>query len=95
MGKTLDQLKLSDAPLRSTEPLDPRGTDWYRFARDIDDLLATGQYEWASSTLSDIAESVEKFHTVIDGQRRAVANIEAARGRGGSRRYEGFRGRRY
>lgn len=93
MGKTLDQLQLSDAPLRRIEPIDPRETDWYRFARDIDDLLATGLYAWAESTLLDIQETVERIHQVTIGQRRAVSNIEAARGRGGSRRYEGYRRR--
>lgn len=94
-GKTLEELGLTDAPIRSPEPLDPRETAWYRFAREIDELLGTGQFEWAATTLSDIAETVEKTHQVSEGQRRAVQNIETARRRGRSggygRRYEGFR----
>jgi hypothetical protein len=63
---------------------------------EIDDLLATGRYDWAADTLAGIRETVEKTRRVSEGQKRAVANIET-RGesqRGGSRRYEGFEGRR-
>jgi hypothetical protein len=97
-GKRLDDLKLSDAPLTSAKPLDPRSTAWYRFSKEIDDLLATGRYTWAEDTLTGIQETVERTEVVSEGQRRAVTNIEA-RGdeqqRRGSRRYEGFGGRRW
>jgi hypothetical protein len=89
-GKRLEDLHLSDQPIVAPPAVDPRDTDWYRFCREIDDLYATGHYEWACKTLFDIQEAVEWTHTVSEGQRRAVANIEAARGRRGSRRYEGF-----
>jgi hypothetical protein len=94
-GKRLEDLNLSDTPLPTpSKPLDPRDSDWYRFSRAIDDLLATGTYTWAQDTLHGIQESVEKTEVVTEGQRRAVANIEGAgeeRMRGRSRRYEGFR----
>lgn len=93
----MEDLNLNDQPIRSTtSSSDPRGTDWYRFAREIDDLLATGQYEWAESTLTDIQRTVEQRQAVTIGQRQAVTNIECARdGRMArrSRRYEGFGGR--
>lgn len=98
MGKSLDELNLNDQPIRIPATKDPRDTDWYRFAREIDDLLATGQYTWAESTLQDIQTTVEQRQAVTVGQRQAVENIERARSsrsdrRGGSRRYEGFGGR--
>jgi hypothetical protein len=94
MGKRIEDLKLDDRPIE--EP-DPRGTAWYRFVQDIDDLLATGHYTWAEDTLHDIQVTVEKTQRVSEGQRKAVDNIEAARSRddGYKRRYEGFRGRRW
>lgn len=97
MGKTLDELNLSDEPLRRQQPTDARATAWYQFAREIDDLIATGHYTWALSTLEDIQGTVERTQQVSEGQRRAVRNIESARSRegersrGGSRRYEGWR----
>jgi hypothetical protein len=98
MGKSLNDLQLSDAPLTAAKPVDPRSTDWYRFCREIDDLLATGRYTWAEDTLTGIQETVERLQRVSEGQRRAVATIEArgdAQPRRGSRRYEGFGGRRW
>lgn len=97
MGKTVDQLNLGDEILRRALPVDVRDTEWYRFAEEIAEILATGQFEWAEQTLSSIKTSVEQFQSVTGGQRRAVANITAARtdrpSRAGSRRYEGFRER--
>lgn len=98
MGKTLEQLGLTDTPIAKAEPIDPRGTDWYRFSEEIDELLATGQYTWAETTLTDIQATVNRTHSVSDGQRRAVQNIETARSRsrtgGYGRRYEGYGGGR-
>jgi len=95
MGKRLEDLNLIDQPIVIPTPrqIDPRDTAWYRFLQEIDDLLATGAYTWAESTLSDIRDTVERMQVVTVGQRRAVTNIEEAglRKRGGSRRYEGFR----
>lgn len=91
-GKSLDDLTLSEQPLDQPEP-DPRQTEWYRFAREIDDLLATGRVTFAESTLLDIQATVEKYKRVTDGQRRAVRNIEEGANRpkrGYSRRYEGW-----
>jgi len=95
MGKTVDDLNLSDDPIRTPKPVDPRTTDWYRFSEEIDSLLSTGRYTWAESTLTDIKETVERIKTVTQAQRNAVANIEAAGLRGSSRRYEGYSRRRY
>ena len=92
MGKRLEDLNLSDEPIRPVAPQDPRETAWYQFARQIDDLLASGDYEWAHDTLTGIQESVEKYCTVTEGQKRAVRNIEEGLN---SRRYDGFRRRRW
>jgi hypothetical protein len=92
MGKRIDQLKVDDTPIAETpsEPIDPRGTAWYRFVVEIEDLLATGQYTWAEPTLRDIQLTVEATHQVTPGQRRAIGNIEAGRYKSRGRRYEGF-----
>lgn len=91
MGKTIDQLKLNDQPL---SPDDVRDAAWYQFAIEIDDLLATGKYGWAEKTLGDIQQTVTETHQVTQGQRQAVANIEAGIYRSRGRRYEGFGRRR-
>jgi hypothetical protein len=78
-------------------PIDARDTGWYKFILDIEDLLATGQFNWAAETLEGIQRTVEETHRVTDGQKRAVDNIEKTKDRlrsGGSfyrRRYEGYR----
>jgi hypothetical protein len=94
MGKKVEDLALTDQPLPvppTTVPVDPRDTDWYRFAEEISELLYSGSYEWASDTLTDIKATVERTQSVSDGQRRAVENIENARSGRGSRRGEGHR----
>jgi hypothetical protein len=96
-GKSLDELNLNDdtLPVATSNPTstDPRGEAWYRFSKDIEDLLATGRATFAEDTLRSIQTTVEKTHRVTDGQRRAVDNIEraAARPRRFGRRYEGYR----
>ena len=96
-GKSLDELKLDDTH-RPSDP-DPRGTDWYRFSQEIEDLLATGKYTFAEETLRGIQVTVEKSKRVTDGQRRAVKNIEDSKTKydkpfynttGWRRRYEGY-----
>lgn len=89
MGKSLDELNLKDEPIRQPAPEDFRDTDWYRFSTEIDDLLATGKYTWAESTLTDIQRTVEALKRVSEPQRQAVRNIEAGAQR--YRRYEGWR----
>ena len=78
----------------SPEP-DARGTEWYRFVTDIEDLLATGHYTWAETSLRAIQTTVEQTRRVSGGQRQAVSNIERSRTVDGrrpfSRRYEGHR----
>jgi hypothetical protein len=96
MGKTPDDLPLDDHPLVRPAPVDDRDTDWYKFAAEIEALIDGGQYDWALDTLQGIRQSVLDFKVVTVGQRQAIANIEAARGRADGwrrRRYEGFGGR--
>ena len=57
---------------------DPRETAWYRFALEIDDLLATGEFTWAETRLEQIAAAVRLTERVTDQQRTIVRNIEAA-----------------
>ena len=94
MGKSLDDLPLNDQPLRPAQPVDVRETAWYQFVQEIADLLSSSDFYWAANTLTGIQESVEKFQSVTEGQRRAVRNIAGARqGRAdgwSKRRYEGF-----
>jgi hypothetical protein len=93
MGKSPDDLPLDDQPLRPAQPVDARKTAWYQFVQEIADLLASGDYDWASGTLTGIQQSVEQYQSVTEGQRRAVRNIAGARKRvdeWGKRRYEGF-----
>jgi len=95
MGKRLEDLNLSDEPIRPVKPVDPRETEWYTFAREIDEMLeTTTAFEWAADTLMGIRESVEQYQTVTAGQRRAVANIQEAGTKTGGRRSRSFR-RRY
>lgn len=100
MGKRMDELPLDDTPLSEDrftpvdkDAPDERDQEWYQFLGEIDDLLATGEYDWAYDSLSGIHETVEKTHRVTDGQKRAVTNIAKrgeARGTNSSRRYEGW-----
>lgn len=96
MGKRAEDLPLDEQPMRRPAPKDLRDAEWFQFHSEISNMLTSGRYEWAEDTLSGIAESVERYQNVTDGQRRAVENIRAAgeKTRTGSRRYEGFRGRR-
>lgn len=101
MGKSVDELHLSDEPLhphRQHAPQDLRNEPWYQFLQDIDGLIASGQYQWAESTLRGIQQTVEYTKRVTEGQQRAVKNIEESRQTGRlpserryHRRYEGWR----
>jgi hypothetical protein len=93
VGKPIDQLKLNDQPLPVAKS-DLRDEAWYQFVTEIDELLETGKYGWAETTLTDIQKTVEETHRVTEGQRRAIANIEAGNYRSHGRRYEGFGRRR-
>jgi hypothetical protein len=97
VGKRPEDLPLDDTPITTPpedpapSPIDARDTGWYQFIVEIEDLLATGQYTWASETLEGIQDTVERSHRVTPGQRNAVAKISASReGRTHGRRYEGF-----
>lgn len=64
---------------------DERQSDWYRFLREIEDLLPDRQ--WAAETLEGIQETVERTRVVTEGQRRAVENIRHAVGRSDKSRW--------
>jgi hypothetical protein len=53
--------------------------EWEVFAERIDDLLASGDYDWAEDTLGGILETVKHTHHVSKRQAEAVDNIEAGR----------------
>ncbi len=100
MPKSADDLPLDpfSHTRRQDDTADIRRTEWYAFTQEIDALLGSEQYTWAEGTLSGIRETVERTQQVTAGQRKAVANIRAAKERprrdGFRRRYEGFgRGR--
>jgi len=93
MGKSLDDLPLDDQPLHRPMPVDAQHSEWYQFCQKIIEMLAGGEFDWASGTLEGIHQSVEQYQSVTEGQRRAVRNIAAARKRSDGwrkRRYEGF-----
>lgn len=97
MGKRPEDLPLDPDPLRHRRArADIRDEPWFHFQQEIEEMLGSGRYEWAEETLSGIASTVERYQCMTPGQRKAIDNIRAAgeRSRSGSRRYEGFRGRR-
>lgn len=100
-GKDLNDLNLSDhligpTSTRTASAADVRSERWYQLLQEIDDLLASGQANWAAQTLEGIRETVEQRKVVTEGQERAVRNIaervesSRSRPRTGSRRYEGY-----
>lgn len=96
MGKRAEDLPLDPDPLRHRRPLeDIRDEPWFHFQQEIEEMLASGRYDWASDTLSGIATTVERYQCMTSGQRQAIDNIRAAgeKSRSGSRRYEGWRRR--
>jgi len=97
VGKRIDDLrKLDDTPIErrveAPESADVRDTEWYSFVGLIDDLQASGNFDWAVETLNGIRETVLHRRQVTEAQKRAVNNIEHARdGHYRSRRrYEGW-----
>jgi hypothetical protein len=70
-GKRLTDLHFRD------EPEDVRNAPWFQFIAQIDELLDSGEYDWADYTLRGIKSTVDRTHTVTEGQQRAVANIQA------------------
>jgi hypothetical protein len=94
VGKRIEDLrKLDDTPIeRQVEALDDRDQPWYQFVSHIDDLLATGQYDWAFDSLDGMKQTIEHTRRVTEGQHRAVAKIEQVgrADRPASRRYEGW-----
>jgi hypothetical protein len=55
--------------------------DWRDFVRRIDDMLESGDYDWAEETLSGIMGTVASKQFVTYNQWVAVSNIKDARGR--------------
>jgi hypothetical protein len=51
------------------------------FLARIDDLITSGEFDWALDTLEGIQETVQKTHYVTKGQERAVTNIATRGGR--------------
>jgi hypothetical protein len=109
VGKRIEDLrKLDDSPIeRQVEALEARearrldaATDdrhqpWYAFVGTINDLLVSGDYDWAVESLEGIKATVERTQRVTEGQERAISNIAQSRqdgrpSRQGRRRYEGF-----
>lgn len=70
----------SDSFVFRSKAMSHEAADALRFLREIDDLLDSGEYDWAEETLSGIRTTVERTERATEGQRRAVDNI-ANRGR--------------
>lgn len=63
--------EFDEAP--ATDPSVPSSAD---FRERIEDLLETGDYDWARETLEGIYKTVEDTERVTPGQVTAVDNIE-------------------
>lgn len=77
---TLNPDDLADTPEPSaSDRLADRGeqSDLQKFVSLIKGMLVGDDYEYASDTLRGILETVQTKQIMTDGQRRAVANIEA------------------
>ena len=55
--------------------------DWESFAEEIDEMLESGDYDWAAETLEGIRDTVTQREHCTERQREAVENISKARGR--------------
>jgi hypothetical protein len=68
----------AETSVKSSNPFagDPAAAE---FIKRIDELLESGDYDWAEDTLSGIRETVERTGRVTENQERAVSNIEGAR----------------
>lgn len=53
--------------------------DWDLLKEQIEAMLESGKFDWASDTLEGILETVEVQEHSTDGQQKAVDNIAAAR----------------
>ena len=88
------QVEALEAKRDKQESTDDRDQPWYQFVARVDDLLATGEYDWAFDSLDGMKQTVEHTRRVTDGQQRAFTNIENSGRRDGggtrSRRYEGY-----
>ena len=104
MGKRLDDLDDNPLPPRADLAAQEKGAQ--AFADQIRELEEDETYQFAWGTLVDIRLTVEQTNRATDGQRQAVQNIkdggdrhqrqlEGWNRRGGSRRYEGFKGKRW
>ena len=72
---------------------DLRECAWYRFASEIQDLRASGDYRWAEERLAGIQETIEGTRRVTERQRQTVETIRAEE-RTPSRSYDAYGFRR-
>lgn len=78
-------------------------SDWQSVVARIDGMLCEDRYQFAADTLRGIRDTIIKRQTFTAPQIMAIDNIQEGGDRGaesrergrGSRRYEGFGGRRY
>lgn len=52
--------------------------DYEEFTHELDELIESGEADWALVTLEGIRETVADMEHVTDAQRRAVKNIADA-----------------
>jgi len=50
--------------------------EWVLYLQEIDDLLVSGDYDFAQDTLEGIKDWVEKNEHITAGQIKAINNIE-------------------
>lgn len=95
MGKRLDQLDLSSAPLGGDDLTDLRAQA-DQAEETITELLDSQQYDFAWGLLVDMRTTIRQTGRVTQRQRQAIANIreggdrQRERARKPSRRYEGW-----
>lgn len=52
--------------------------EWEEILESLNELCEDSDYEWANDTLAGIAENVEKWKHISEGQITAINNITAA-----------------
>lgn len=106
MGKPLDRLDLGDSGPPKQDGLKRGRRDAERLLDEVNEMLESGNYDFAWGFLKDLSLTLERADHVTEGQLQAVRNIREGGDRHADqkerwerherrtgRRYEGFGGR--
>lgn len=58
----------------------PGTSAWEEFAESIEEMLESGEFDWAADTLTGIQSTIKERMMVTEPQRRAVTNIAKSKG---------------